>query len=131
MFHRTRQSVLIDCTAPYMTESDQLQRSRESHASIDRTSRALKARKIVAIIGLDRFLQSRRILEVGCGSGIISHTLFDLGNRQQTIEAVDVTDGRIETEGYRFTLVSDTGLPFDDGMFDLVITNHVIEHVGD
>lgn len=114
-----------------MPESGQLQRSREPHASIDRVSRSLKARKIVAIVGLDRFLQSRRILEVGCGSGVISHMLFDLGNRQQTIEAVDVKDVRIETEGYRFTLVSDTDLPFTDGEFDLVITNHVIEHVGD
>ena len=115
----------------HMPESGGLQRSREPHASIDRAGRALKARKIVAIIGLDRFSQANRILEVGCGSGVISHTLFDLGNRRQTIEAVDVKDGRIDTEGYRFTLVSDTSLPFADDQFDLVITNHVIEHVGD
>jgi SAM-dependent methyltransferase len=44
---------------------------------------------------------------------------------------VDVIDNREEKHGYRFTLVNGTTLPFDDGVFDLVITNHVIEHVGD
>jgi SAM-dependent methyltransferase len=34
-------------------------------------------------------------------------------------------------EGYVFRKVEGTALPFDAGMFDIVITNHVIEHVGD
>lgn len=114
-----------------MSDSEMLIRNRQPHASIDRDSRMLKARKIVAIVGPDWFMRCRRVLEIGCGSGIIAHTLFDLGNRQMTVEAVDVVDSRTDFEGYRFGLVEGTHLPFDDRTFDLVITNHVIEHVGD
>ncbi|HJP97610.1 MAG TPA: class I SAM-dependent methyltransferase [Rhodanobacteraceae bacterium] len=106
-------------------------RARKPHVISDRTSRILKAGKIISIVGLSRFLGCRRILEIGCGSGLISVTLASEGNSDLVIDAVDVVDSRVETEGYRFSLVHDTTLPFGDGVFDLVITNHVIEHVGD
>jgi SAM-dependent methyltransferase len=35
------------------------------------------------------------------------------------------------TEGVRFTRVEGTEVPFGDASFDVVISNHVIEHVGD
>jgi len=44
---------------------------------------------------------------------------------------VDVVDERVVTNGYEFTLVPGTGLPFETGSFDVVVSNHVIEHVGD
>lgn len=114
-----------------MNSTETLPNDRQPHASSDRGSRMLKARKIAAIIGRDRFAKARRVLEVGCGSGIISRALFELGGSQQAIDAVDVVDGRTEFEGFRFTLVNGTRLPFDSGAFDVAITNHVIEHVGD
>jgi SAM-dependent methyltransferase len=40
-------------------------------------------------------------------------------------------DLRQVTDGYAFQQIQDTRLPFDDDAFDVVITNHVIEHVGD
>lgn len=91
----------------------------------------LKARKIVAIIGADRFSRCQNILEVGCGSGLISSTLAQTDGVLRCVEAVDVVDNRIEKDGYHFTKVNSTALPFGDATFDLVITNHVIEHVGD
>lgn len=106
-------------------------RHRKPHVVKDRASRILKARKIISIVGQRRFGQCRRILEVGCGSGVISSTLADIDGVAREVEAVDVVDSRIETNGYHFTVVSDTTLPFDTATFDLVISNHVIEHVGD
>ena len=47
------------------------------------------------------------------------------------ISAVDVVDNRVSKEGYQFQLVNDTTLPFKDERFDVIITNHVIEHVGE
>lgn len=97
----------------------------------DQPSRILKARKIAAIIGPTRFLRRCRILEIGCGSGVIAATLAEMGSPHVSVDAVDVIDSRTITEGYRFTPVNGTSLPFADASFDLIISNHVIEHVGD
>jgi SAM-dependent methyltransferase len=47
------------------------------------------------------------------------------------VSAVDVVDERVVTDGVDFTSVEGTAVPFDDGTFDVVVSNHVIEHVGD
>lgn len=106
-------------------------RVRKPHVAADRASRILKARKIVTTVGPGRFARCRDILEVGCGSGLISATLASLDGGDRRVEGVDVVDSRVEREGYHFTLVHDTTLPFASASFDLVISNHVIEHVGD
>ena len=45
--------------------------------------------------------------------------------------SVDVDDLRTVTEGYEFRLVDGVELPFEDDRFDVVVSNHTIEHVGD
>jgi ubiquinone/menaquinone biosynthesis C-methylase UbiE len=106
------------------------ERPRSPHVVMDRRSRIWKARKIVALIGEEQFMRARRILEIGCGSGVISATLHEMGRPGLEVHAVDVVDSRSETSGYAFQLVPGTELPFEDSSFDIVISNHVIEHVG-
>ena len=44
---------------------------------------------------------------------------------------MDVCDNRQLHEGYAFQQVEGVDLPFEEASFDVVISNHVIEHVGD
>jgi len=107
--------------------SDQV---RKAHVILDAGSREQKARKIISLLGEERIRQSRRILEIGCGSGIIARSLSAIGNGSIEVHAVDVEDNRTDDQGYRFHQVDSALLPFPDGHFDLVVSNYVIEHVG-
>lgn len=115
-------------TSTGTTETQGLE--RRPHAALDRETRLAKARKILALIGEQRFRSAERILEVGCGSGVITSMLSRLGRDGVSVHAVDVVDTRIDRTGYEFQLVSGTTLPYADATFDIVISNHVIEHVG-
>lgn len=103
---------------------------RKPHAVLDLPSRHTKALKIERLLELQSD-QPLRLLEIGTGSGGIAHYFATHPYLDCDVTAVDVVDQRLITEGYQFVQVKDTTLPFDDASFDVVITNHVIEHVGD
>ena len=97
---------------------------------LDERSRLAKARKIVALVEADRALRGLRVLEVGCGSGFIARELDLRVGPKGSFAAVDVVDVRC-AYGFEYSLYSGERLPFDDAAFDVVISNHTIEHVGD
>jgi SAM-dependent methyltransferase len=115
-----------DCPPP----SGEGSPSRKPHAVLDLGSRQWKALKIERLLGLDRRPGSLRLLEVGTGSGGIAHYFSTHPSGRFVVDAVDVVDNRQVTEGYRYATVTDTRLPFADAEFDVVLSNHVIEHVG-
>lgn len=106
-------------------------RGRQGHAVLDLPSRDLKAIKIARLLGFRPGDAPRRMLEIGCGSGGISSHFGTAGPMGWDVTAVDVEDVRLAREGYAFHLVSGPRLPFPDAGFDVVLSNHVIEHVGD
>jgi SAM-dependent methyltransferase len=98
--------------------------------SLDRESRRAKAAKIAAIVDQRRPLAGARLLEIGTGGGIIASLLAERVGATGEVFSVDVDDLRTVTDGYRFQLVEGVELPFDDDAFDVVVSNHTIEHVG-
>jgi SAM-dependent methyltransferase len=71
------------------------------------------------------------MLEIGTGSGGIAHYFATHPQLRCDVTAVDVVDSRLVHEGYEYLQVGGVDLPFPNASFDVVITNHVIEHVGD
>lgn len=105
--------------------------ARQPHAVLDLPSRRFKGLKIERLLDLANRRQPIRILEVGTGSGGIAHYFGTHPQLRCEVDAVDVHDNRLVIEGYRYHKVQDTQLPFAEESFDVVLTNHVIEHVGD
>lgn len=105
--------------------------ARRPHAVLDLPSRRHKGQKIERLLDLYRFRQPIRMLEIGTGSAGIAHYFATHPTLRIEVDAVDTRDNRLITEGYRYHQVTDTRLPFPDESFDVVLSNHVIEHVGD
>ena len=111
-----------------MTES----RARHPHAALEGGGRRVKALKIERLMGLRPPVgRPLRLLEIGCGSGAIAHHFATRPGFAYEVHAIDVVDQRQVTEGYAFHLVEGVALPFEDACFDAIISNHVVEHVGE
>ncbi len=105
-----------------------LKKSKSSHAILDPESRRRKARKIATLVSGHIKLETADLLDMGTGSG---HIAEELGRRARRVVSVDVTDEREVRDGYEFVKVASAKLPFDDESFDVVVSNHVVEHVPD
>ncbi len=109
-------------------KSGKPKKSAKSHAILDPESRRRKARKIAAIVSEHVDLGQAELLDMGTGSG---HIAGEFGKRARRVVSVDVTDERQEKDGYEFVQVGTAKLPFADNSFDVVVSNHVVEHVPD
>lgn len=106
-------------------------RIRQPHVVLDLPSRDRKALKIERLLNLTTRPQPLHLLEIGTGAGGIAHYFATHPRLHCNVAAVDVCDNRVVRDGYEYHHVQGVELPFDDASFDVVITNHVIEHVGD
>ncbi|MCB1773747.1 MAG: class I SAM-dependent methyltransferase [Gammaproteobacteria bacterium] len=90
--------------------------------------RRAKAEKILAILAAagSPLKPAHRVLDLGCGSGEIASHLA----RYAEVSCADAIDQRTQGQDLPFQVAGDT-LPFADHAFDVVVSNHVIEHVPD
>jgi SAM-dependent methyltransferase len=116
-----------------MSSIDTQKTQRQPHAIMELASRLPKARKIEQLMAPDLFPSDNpiQLLEIGCGSGGISHFFGTHQSSKYIVTAIDIHDNRQVSDGYTFLKVQDTKLPFHEHSFDFIITNHVIEHVGE
>lgn len=102
---------------------------RGRHIVAEEASRLAKADRIRDLIAPSLPSSGARILDAGCGSGHIAQRLGTTLD-QADVVGLDIADARVATAGHRFVASSGTSMPFPDGSFDAVISNHVLEHVG-
>lgn len=91
-------------------------------------NRESKAKKIMAVLSEcgRKFSADAVVLDIGTGNGGIAYFLGE----KFKIVSVDIVDQRANKENYLFSVCNEN-LPFFDAQFDIVISNHIIEHVAD
>jgi len=95
-------------------------------------NRRAKANKIMRVLNeafgkREPTVSKDTLLDIGTGNGEIASYLSAV----YEVTSVDITDQRKIKNGFKFVKLIDTKLPFADQSFDIVISNHVIEHVKD
>ena len=115
----------------------QLDYSAQMAAMLDEEKRRQKAAKILAVLrhALGRpDLRGLTALDVGCSAGYIADELAGAG---ATTHGIDIDEGGVARAKERFGanvtfhLGDGEHLPFEDGSIDVVVLNHIYEHVVD
>lgn len=120
--------------------NEQLAYSRQMAAMLDEQSRRRKAAKLLAVLrhalGRDerKGLAGLTALDVGCSAGFIADELARAG---ATTHGVDIDEPGLAAararfgENVQFHLARGERLPFGTGTVDVVVLNHIYEHVVD
>ena len=104
---------------------------------LDEAKRRTKARKLISVIehalGRDD-LAGLRALDVGCSTGFIAAELAAAGARTSGVDIDEPGVSRARARFGRevdFRVARGDALPFADGSMDVVVLNHIYEHVVD
>ena len=95
------------------------------HSTLGRITDALEERLLIEKIGA---VQGLRILDVGCGDGVLATRLASLGGKVTGLDAtkimLDAARERARQAGAALTLVQGDAkhLPFDDRSFDVIVS---------
>ena len=98
------------------------------HVNTGYGGRISKFNKMYAIISEFKDIRKEKILDIGIGSGIITNEFAKISDN---VYGVDVIDYTTVKKRFKFNITKGTILPFKDNYFDIVISNHAIEHMVD
>jgi len=112
----------------------QLHLSRGDYVLKDIKGRTEKFEKIISVLhDFHPWTQYLNCLDIGCSSGIITSLL---GNYFQTSIGVDIDQEAIQyaqshssSTHVQFLIADSMALPFHDNSMDVIICNHLYEHV--
>jgi SAM-dependent methyltransferase len=115
----------------------QLAYSEIESRTLDEPKRRRKAAKIIAVLrhflGRERF-DGLRVVDLGCSAGYICDALADTGATVTGVD-IDVPGLRRARERFgdrvRFVRADGAGMPFRNETIDVVVLNHIYEHVVD
>jgi ubiquinone/menaquinone biosynthesis C-methylase UbiE len=119
------------------TRGPQLAYSEIESRALDEPSRRRKAAKIISVLGhfLGRdCLDGLRVVDVGCSAGYICDALSEAG---ATVTGLDIDVPGLRRAASRFgdrvdfVRADGSQLPFGDAAVDVVVLNHIYEHVVD
>lgn len=92
--------------------------------------RVEKAKKIIAVLEdfLSVTIENKKILDIGTGHGGIANYIASLNNK---VISVDVKNSIcLDTKQlFEQQIVENETLPFENESFDIILSNHIIEHV--
>ena len=82
----------------------------------------------------DLYVPKTRVLDIGCGTGVVARHLISNGVLPQNITGIDISheqlkQARVNTPGARFIETSAEEFDLPAGSIDLVTTNTVIHHL--
>ncbi|MFC4531572.1 class I SAM-dependent methyltransferase [Sphaerisporangium dianthi] len=125
----------------------QLAYSEIQAAMLDEAKRRRKASKIIAVLahflgrdpvpgpGAPGVLDGLTVADIGCSAGFIADELASAGARHAFGVDIDVPGLRKADERFgervEFVCADGTALPFPDGSMDVLVLNHIYEHVVD
>ena len=98
-----------------------------SYAALDEASRLRKAEKVVKILSRYNDLSRSRILDIGSGSGYLGRLMRQKAKKYIGIDFVDER----KIKDFDFIQADALRIPFKNNSFDIIVCNHVIEHVTD
>ncbi len=71
--------------------------------------------------------ESKKVLDLGCGSGEVSKTLMESG---YLVTSVDVVD-KVKVDGVKVLVYNGVNIPFNDNEFEVILLITVLHHVKD